>query len=48
MLDANDNVLKSSDDISQAVLDFKGSVEFKGKTYNVQTAFYELKRMSTN
>jgi tetrathionate reductase subunit A len=44
VLDANDNVLKSSDDISQAVLDFKGSVEFKGKTYNVQTAFYELKK----
>jgi len=45
VLDESDNTLKSSNDVVQAVLDFKGSVEYKGKTYNVQTAFHEL---STN
>lgn len=44
VLDASDNGLKSSDEVSQAVLDFKGSVEFNGKSYTVQTAFYELKK----
>ncbi len=44
VLDAADNTLKSADDVSQAVLDFKGSVEFNGKTYSVQTSFHELKR----
>ncbi len=42
VLDESDNILKSSNDVAQAVLDFKGSVEFGGKTYNVQTAFHEL------
>ena len=42
VLDESDNTLKSSNDVIQAVLDFRGSVEFKGKTYSVQTAFHEL------
>jgi len=43
VLDASDNVLKSSNDVTQAVLDFKGSVDFDGKTYSVRTSFNELK-----
>ncbi|WP_024791096.1 molybdopterin dinucleotide binding domain-containing protein [Lebetimonas sp. JS032] len=43
VLDATDNTLKSSNDVIQAVLDFKGSVEYKGKTYSVRTSFNELK-----
>ncbi len=43
VLDISDNTLKSSNAVTQAVLDFKGSVEFNGQTYNVRTAFNELK-----
>lgn len=43
VLNAVDNKLKSSDEVLQAVLDYKGSVEFNGKTYNVRTSFNELK-----
>ncbi|MCF6173596.1 MAG: tetrathionate reductase subunit TtrA, partial [Campylobacteraceae bacterium] len=43
VLDASDNTLKSSNDVLQGILDFKGSVDFGGKTYNVRTAFNELK-----
>ncbi len=42
VLDANDNTLKSCDNVLQAVLDFKGEVEFQGKTYSVRTSFNEL------
>ncbi len=45
VIDESDNTLKPCDNVVQAVLDFKGNVEYKGKTYNVQTAFHEL---STN
>ncbi len=44
VLDTSDNILKSSNDVTQAILDFKGTVEFKGKVYNVRTSFNELKR----
>ncbi len=43
VLDASDNALKSSNAVTQAVLDFKGDVEFNGQTYSVRTAFNELK-----
>ncbi|MFK5880591.1 MAG: molybdopterin-dependent oxidoreductase [Sulfurospirillum sp.] len=43
VLDTSDNTLKSSNEVAQAVLDFKGSVEYKGKTYSVRTSFNELK-----
>ena len=43
VLDASDNTLKPSDSVTQAVLDFKGEVEFEGTTYTVRTAFNELK-----
>jgi tetrathionate reductase subunit A len=43
VLDANDNVLKSSKEVIQAVLDFEGVVVSHGKNYTVRTAFNELK-----
>lgn len=43
VLDASDNTLKNADDVLQAVLDFKGEVTYKGKTYKVQTSFNHLK-----
>ncbi len=44
VLDQSDNTLKSSKDVTQAVLDFEGSVESNGKTYNVRTSFNDLKK----
>lgn len=43
VLDVSDNMLKSSKEVVQAVLDFEGSVVFGEKTYNVRTSFNELK-----
>ncbi|MDD3343750.1 MAG: molybdopterin-dependent oxidoreductase [Sulfurospirillaceae bacterium] len=43
VLDSVDNTLKSSNDVTQAVLDFQGEVVFNAKSYRVRTAFNELK-----
>ena len=43
VLDSIDNMLKSSNEVTQAVLDFEGEVVFNGKSYRVRTSFNDLK-----
>ncbi len=43
VLDKDGKILKSSNDVSEALLDFSGDVEFNGKIYSVKTSFNILK-----
>ncbi|WP_331775314.1 molybdopterin dinucleotide binding domain-containing protein [Sulfurospirillum sp. 1612] len=43
VIDSKDHTVKSSHDVLQAVLDYQGSITYQGKTYQVKTAFNDLK-----
>ncbi len=44
VLDMADNTLKSASEVIKAVLEYEGEVTLDGTTYQVQTAFSELKK----